>query len=384
MKRYLIAALLVVTACGGSGEARTTTPGSGGGRGGRGGSGVTPVEITVAVRGRVARTTTLAATIEPSRVVSVNAQISGPLGAVNYREGAMVSQGTVLATISAPELQAQLRSAEASLEFAASTARRSEEMFKQRVITAAEVERDRAALASAQATLDALRVRAGFTSVRAPMAGVITERLVEAGDIVSPNQRLFTIADVRTLITRVQISELDVVALRTGSEVSVTADAFPGERFTGRIRRVFPAADSVSRMVPVEVEIGGPSAARLRPGYTARVTFELAANEDAVLIPARAVVGTAGNQAVMMIEDGKPVRRGVRLGAEVSGRVEVLEGLQVGDTIILTAQGLREGATIRVVEPLAPDAGQRGAPIPARDSANDSTAASPGRSGGGT
>lgn len=359
--------LLPIAACGGASEARTAA----GGRSGRGGPTATPVEIAIAEFGRVSRSTTLAGIIEPVRVVGVNAQLAGALGQVRVLEGARVSAGDTLASIAVPELEAQLRSSEAALDFAQSTAERSEELFKGRIVTAAEVERDRAALAAARATRDAQRSRLAFAHVRAPMAGVVTERLVETGDIVSPNQRLFTVADVSSLLTRVQVSELEVGALEPGQSVTLSVDAAPGEEFTGRIRRIFPTADSTTRMIPVEVILSGATTARLRPGYTARSTFRLQARDDALLIPARAVQGSAGSLTVYVVEGGKASRRVVRTGAEVSGRVEILEGLSVGDTVIVAgATEVREGRDIRIVQPLAPEEASPGPaarPAPLRD-----------------
>lgn len=362
--------LSVAAACGERGEAKSTSGANGRRRPDP--NRATPVEIALAERGRVSRTTTLAGTIEPVRVVGVNAQLAGALDDVRVLEGARVREGDVLATIAVPELEAQLRSAEAALDFATTTAKRSEELFTQRVIIVSEVERDRAALAAARASVEALRARQTFATVRAPMAGVVTERVVETGDIVSPNQRLFTVADVSTLLTRVQVSELEVGALAAGQQVRLTVDALPGEEFTGRIRRIFPSADSVSRMIPVEVAISGAATARLRPGYTARSTFSLAARDDAILIPARAVQGGAGNQSVFMIQKGVAVRRVVRVGSDVEGRAEILEGLVAGDTVIVAgANEVREGGAIRIVDPLAPEEAT-GAPAarsaPVRDS----------------
>jgi len=198
---------------------------------------------------------------------------------------------------------------------------------------------------------------------------VITERSVETGDIVSPNQRLFTIADVSTLVTRVQVSELEVGALSPGQEVKLTVDAVPDVQFSGRIRRIFPSADSTTRMIPVEVALTGQSTSRLRPGYTARTTFHLQSRNDALLVPVRAVQGGAGSQTVYVVREGKPARQPVRTGAEVDGRVEIVDGLKVGDTVIVAgATEVREGGSIRIVEPLAPDeaggsSGARTAPM---------------------
>ncbi|MEP7383467.1 MAG: efflux RND transporter periplasmic adaptor subunit [Gemmatimonadota bacterium] len=329
------------------------------------------MEIALAEFGRVSRTTTVAGIIEPFRVVGVNAQLAGALGRVRVLEGARVAEGDTLASIVVPELDAQLQSSEAALDFARSTAERSEALFKQRIITATEVERDRAALSAAKSTREALLARLSYAIIRAPMAGVITERQVESGDIVSPNQRLFTIADVSTLLTRVQVSELQVGSLAPGETVQLTVDAFPEEQFTGRIRRIFPTADSTTRMIPVEVALTGASNARLRPGYTARSTFHLASREDALLIPVRAVQGGAGSLAVWLIRDGKPARQIVRTGAEVDGRVEIVEGLSKGDTVIVAgATEVHEGGAIRIVQPLAPEEAARGTPArvaPLRD-----------------
>ena len=344
------------------GEARTTGTGRGGG-GRPGANRITPVEVEVAREGRVERTTTVAGTIEPIRVVGVNAQLAGALASVNVLEGSRVGSGAVLATVDAKELEAQVRSAEAALAFAQSTAKRSDELFRGQIITAVEYERDKAALASAEATLEQLRARLGYATIRAPISGVVTERQVEAGDVVSTNQRLFTIADVSTLVSRVLVSELEVGALRAGQEVEMTVDALPGERFRGRIRRVFPQADSSTRMVPVEVAVTGSASTRLRPGYTARSTFQLDERTNAILVPARAVLGTSGARTVFVVENGKAERRAVRVGPEANGMVEVLEGVQAGDSVIVTgATEVREGAEVRVVQPLAPDVTPGAAP----------------------
>lgn len=318
-------------------------------------------------RGTVSRTSTVASVLEPLRTVGVNAQLSGPLLSVRVEEGNYVREGQVLAQIDARELEAQVKSAEASLELAESTAKRSDELYRQQIITAAEYERDRAALASATATLDQLRTRLGYSTLRAPMSGVITEKRVETGDIVSPQTRLFAIADVSVLVARAMVSELDVPLLQSGGTVDLTVDALGGARVTGRIRRVFPAADSTTRLVPVEVALTGSALKQLRPGYTVRVTFRLGARDDALLIPTRAVMGPAGARTVMIVHGGMGVRRPVRVGPDIDGQIEVFEGLVAGDSVIVAGHMLlREGAAVRVVPPLSPLESSVGAPNPAR------------------
>ena len=214
----------------------------------------------------------------------------------------------------------------------------------------AEFDRDRAALAVATAQLEQLRTRVEFATIRAPIAGVVTEKRVETGDVVGPQSRLFSLADISTMVVRVQVSELDVVELAAGDAVEVMLDAVPGRTLNGRIRRVFPGADPASRLVPVEVALAARDAQLARPGFLARVRFALDARQGVLLVPASAVIGGAGDQAAFVVEENRAVRRPVRTGLSSEGRVEIVEGLEPGELVIVAGgSGLRDGSEVRIV-----------------------------------
>ena len=304
-------------------------------------------------RGSVSREATVAGVLSPIRTVGVNAQLAGSLLSVRVEEGDIVREGQVLAEVDSRELRAQVRSADASLALAKSTAERSTVLYKDRVVTAAEHERDQAALASAQATLDALKTRLGYAQVRASTGGVITEKRNEAGDVIGNQARLFTIADVSTLVVRVQVSELDISGISEGQAADVTVDAIPDAKFQGKIRRIFPAADSVTRMVPVEVALSGSAVARLKPGYLARVTVKLGERPDILLTPLSSVVGSRDARAVYILHGKKVERRLVRIGQASGEVVEILEGVAEGDSVVIAgAEQLRDGAEVRIVPPI--------------------------------
>jgi membrane fusion protein (multidrug efflux system) len=313
--------------------------------------------------------------LEPIRSVGVNAQLSGILLSLKAEEGHRVAQGQVLAEIDARELEAQARSSDASLKFAQSTLERSEQLFKEQIITTAELERDRAAFEAAKATNEQLKTRLGYARVVAPISGIITEKNVEAGDIVGTQTRLFTVADVGTLVARLQVSELEVATLRPGDVVALTVDALGAEQVQGRIRRIFPAADSATRLVPVEIALTGNS--RLRPGYTVRATLALDRRDDALLVRSSAISGPAGARAVYIVKGGVVERKAVSVGSDMSGLSEILSGVAEGDSVIVSGTSMiREGAKARVVEPL----GDQIPPGQAMDSS--ATASSSGNRGG--
>ncbi|HEU4830137.1 MAG TPA: efflux RND transporter periplasmic adaptor subunit [Gemmatimonadales bacterium] len=324
-----------------------------------------PVEIAVAELGTAARTVTATGTIEPIRTVTINSQLAGAVRQVAVEEGIAVRQGTLLARIDSRELEAQLASAEANLQAAERAAERAERLRSEEIITVAEYERDIAAHAAARATRDQLRTRVGHATVRSPIAGVVLSKSVEMGDIVGTQTQLFTIGDVSSLVARLPISELDVTALDEGDEVSLTLDALPGRTLPGRIRRIFPSGDPTTRLVPVEVVLTGAAAREARPGFLARVRFQLDPRSGVLMVPAGALVDDAGGSAAFLIGQGRARRRPVERGEIYQGRVEITQGLAVGDTVAVAGvTTLRDGAQVRIVDApslVGPEAGQTSA-----------------------
>jgi membrane fusion protein (multidrug efflux system) len=309
------------------------------------------VEVSIAELGRAARSVTATGTVEPVRTVGINSQVSGALLRVNVEEGSIVSAGTVLAQIDSRELEAQLASAAANLEVAKRAAERSQELRKQQINTIAEFERDQAAYAASRSTHDQLVMRLGYATVRSPVGGIVLDKRIETGDIVSPQTRLFTIGDVSTLVVRVPVSELDVMGLSQGDAVEVTLDALPGQVVQGRVRRVFPSADTVTRLVPVEVALSGAAARLVRPGFLARVSISLDPRTNVLMVPGGALLQDPQGSVVYLVQGGKATRRSVRRGGNFQGRVEIVEGISAGDTVIVAGnRQVREGAAVRIVE----------------------------------
>lgn len=361
---FLLAGLALAAAACGRSEGAEVSGGGGGGRpgGGRGGNPdrVVPVEVQLASLGTAARTVTATGNVEPIRTVGVNSQLAGALLQVNVQEGTYVNAGAVLARVDSRELDAQLAAAEAQLELSRRTAERSETLRAQEIVTVAEYERDQAALVAARATRDQLRTRLGYATVRAPVSGVVLEKHVEAGDIVGNQTRLFSVGDMDPLVVRVPVSERDVTGLRPGDAVDIALDALPEQAVRGTVRRIFPAADSVTRLVPVEVALAGPGARQARPGFLARVTFRLSPRTGVLLVPSSALLENPTGSAVYVVEDGKASLKQVQRGITFQGNVEVVRGLTPGDSVVVVGNTqLRDGSRVRVVESATRDARAR-------------------------
>lgn len=349
--------------------------------GGGGPNAINAVEIATVETAAIARTSVVVGQLAPLRSVVVTSQTPGALTRVAVEEGVEVRAGQLLAELDGRELRAQLRAAEANRDYAKATSDRSTQMFEKKFVTAAEYERDRAALASAEATVAQIETRVSFTRILAPISGVVMQRFVQTGDIVGGQTRLFVLADVGTLVTLLPVSELEVPRLVVGAEVPVRVDAL-GREVKGTIRRIFPAADSVTRLVPVEIAVSGGTSSGLRPGYSVRVTLRLDERTGALVIPSRAVMGAQGAQYVFALSGTRVERRRVRVGSDLDGRTEVIEGLSVGDTVVTTGNALlRDGGTVRIVQPLSPEAPAPPRSLPSAGTTAGTTAADTPRTG---
>lgn len=301
-------------------------------------------------RRTLSRAVTVAGPVQPVRTIGVNSQTSGTVLAVRVQEGDAVDPGDLLARLDAREAEAQLARARATLEGASAAFQRDSALHAGTIVTAAELERSRAAYQVARSEVVLWETRHAFTRIAAPSAGVVTAKLIEAGSAVTPNQRLFDLADVSLLVVRVQLSELDVVHLAANAQVTVRLDAFPDVRLHGWVRRVFPSADPESRLVPVEVALGPrPEGVALKPGFLARVEFALERRDSVLTIPATALgVGSAAPFVYVVAGDTLQARD-VMLGITAEGWVEVTAGLAEGERVVVSgSSSLRPGMPVTV------------------------------------
>lgn len=330
--------------CGGGGQASGAQP--------RGAARAIPVAVVAVAPRDLARSVVVTGPVEPVRTIGVNSLLAGTVLAVHAQEGDRVRKGQLLAELDARETGAQFERAQAVLANARTVFERNTQLHSNKIITDAEFEQSRSAYEVARSDAEVWRTRLAFTRISAPSAGVVTAKLVESGSAVSANQRCFDLADVSLLVVRVQISELDVVHVRPGATVAVVLDAYPGSPVEGRVRRVFPSADAQSRLVPVEIALSTfPDGVAARPGFLARVTFQLDRRPGALVVPATAVGVSEEGQYVYIVEADSLVRRAVTLGLSAEGMVEVRQGLAAGDRVVTAGQAnLRPGARVRVTE----------------------------------
>lgn len=204
-----------------------------------------------------------------------------------------------------------------------------------------------------QAVVDQTRERLSYAVVRSPLSGVVIERLVEAGDYAESGDELMQIGDLSSIKVVIEVSDRDLSQVSVGQPVAVQLDAFPNETISGSITRIAPAADPTSRLIPVEITIPNASG-RIGSGLLARVTLE-GVGSDRVAIPKRALeIATGAAPTVFVVTDvsdreATVQARAVEIGRENNSMVEILSGLQPGETFVARSSGdLSDGQPVRL------------------------------------
>ncbi len=393
MRKWVIGAAVVLVALAGvmvfrgSGSADPPAARPGGAVGGQraGGAGMRApmtVEIAPTRRETVSEHITVVGNLIGAATVEVVPKVSGRLQNVAVKLGDAVRKGQTLAQVEDREIREQVRQAEASFEVARATVRqreadlkfaetaleRSRSLFSRNLLPrqtlddaearyqAAEAQLDlaRAQFNQSQARLDESRITLGNTTIASPVDGFVAKRNLDPGGFASQNSPVVSVVDLSTVRMVANLIEKDAKRVHTGTEAAVEVDAYPGERFAGRVARVAPVFDPATRTAEMEIEVPNRSG-RLKPGMYARVNLTVGVRENALVVPRNAVVDIEGRRGVFVPQENRASFRPVETGLQDENRVEITSGLNEGARVITTgALALRDGDPIQV-----PGAGSR-------------------------
>jgi RND family efflux transporter MFP subunit len=351
----LVAGSVVVFACGGK-ETET------------GMAAVDPVvtvgaeNITVAQLAELRSGPTISGSLQPRTEARVRAEIAGPVEQTHAEEGQRVRAGALLARLDDTAVRdaylsakSAVRTAESALQNAQRNLERSSRLAKagalpERDLETAQLNATNAegALADAQARLASAGKQLAQTTVRAPITGVISDREVDAGDVVTVGAELFRIVDLGSLRLEASVAASEIDRLKPGMPVEFGVSGYD-RRFTGRIERINPTVDPTTGQVRIYVTIPNERQSLVSGLFAeGRVATD---TRKAIGVPADAVDERGTEPVLHVVKAGRvkhlPVRLGVR--DEATNLVEIASGVAAGDTVLLgSAQGVAEGATIRV------------------------------------
>jgi RND family efflux transporter MFP subunit len=325
-----------------------------------------PEAITIANVGMLATGPALSGTLVAERTAAIRAEVAGQVMSIQREPGDRVAAGDALAHIDDRAIVDAWLSAKSGVtqaDMAADIAKRELERATRLNAAGAISERDlentRRANLGAQAQLEDAKARLAqaqkqkdATVVKAPYAGVVADRTVNAGDIVAPGAPLFTVVDPTTMRLEANIPASQLGAVRLGAPVTFAVTGYPDRKFTGTIAHIAPSADAATRQVRVIARIPNQGAG-LVAGLFAEGRVSSTVHE-ALTAPQNAVDQRGIRPTVSRLKNGRVERVEVTLGAkdEATERVELTSGVTRGDTLLVgAALGITSGTPLRVSAP---------------------------------
>ncbi|MES2639995.1 MAG: efflux RND transporter periplasmic adaptor subunit [Myxococcota bacterium] len=309
-----------------------------------------PVRVEVLVAAAAENALEATGTVEALDTAELRPEVAGLVTAVLFEDGDKVRRGQALVRLRDADAKAALTEARARTSLAKLERDRRAPLVGGGDVSQAELDRADAEVALASAELARAEEGLRRTVLLAPFDGVVGRRDVAPGERIDPTRAVTRIEGIGRLVVEVALPEAALASVAVGQTAVVRVDALPDRTFPGVVSYVAPRVASDTRTVDVRVAVTDPDAP-LRPGMTGAVRVVTLVRADAVLVPTQAVIRSATGAAVYVVgADSTVALRPIRTGERAEARIEALEGLAAGDSVVIEGlTRLRPGATVKVL-----------------------------------
>ena len=315
--------------------------------------------------------------------VMIRPEVAGRIKAILFTEGQRVHKGQLLVQLDDQLQAAQVAQAKAEMSIAEANHKRNQELVAQNFISKRSVDESAAALEVAQAKYELALATLQRLKIVAPFDGVTGLKQVSVGDYLKDGADIVNLEDIDAVLVDFRLPERFQSKIRTGQMAQLSVDALPGRPFQALLQAVDPLIDANGRSVGIRGCIDNRQR-QLRPGMFARVNTVFGVREQALTVPEEAIVPQGGRAFVVKIVPGETPdslvaqRVAVKTGVRQPGKVEILEGLDAGDTVVTAGhQRLqKDGTPVRVIDLAAAGKGPAGAASGPQAAASNAAAAS--------
>ncbi|MBN9297651.1 MAG: efflux RND transporter periplasmic adaptor subunit [Filimonas sp.] len=327
-------------------------------------------EIVPVAKGRLSSSLQLPGELIAYQQVDLYAKVSSFVKSLNADVGSAVSQGQLLATMEAPELNSQLAAAESRLKAQEAVYYASKALYDRLFETSktpgtvsqndldqalAKKNADYAQLEAAKSSYKEVADTRNYLQIRAPFSGVISSRNANPGAYVGPAGKgselpLFTLQEQKRLRLVISVPEAYTSLLANTTTVAFTVKALPNEKFTAKIKRMAGALDSRLRAERVEMDVFNDNK-KLLPGMVSEVSLPLPAQDSTFIIPKSALVNSTEKVFVIRVINNKAEWVDVKKGREADGKVEIYGDLKPEDKLVKVASDeIRNGSELKKVK----------------------------------
>ena len=285
----------------------------------------------------------------PYQHVAVMSEAAGKIIQLNFDNGSIVQAGATLASIDNDLLKIQLETTKINLAKAGNDFKRLNILLGEGGVTQQQLDDAKLGIDNLNSQVKSIEKQIAMSYVKAPISGVISNKMVEKGSLVAPSMKLADLTNISRLKMQVYLTEEQVVTVKKGQRLQMVVDLFPDKKFEGTVNFIDVNADPTRRYL-VEIEISNPGNT-LKAGMTGTVFFEGGVEREVLAIPREAITGSLQAAKVYVVENGKAILRPIETGNIFGENVHVRSGLTAGETIVVSGQiNLEDGMDIQIAE----------------------------------
>ena len=285
----------------------------------------------------------------PNKRVLMRSEIDGVIEKIDFEEGDEITKGKRLVDISTKEHRLKLKIAITDSNLADINIKRDEKLAAQNLIPNAQLDQTKTRAESASLNKELAEISLNKSLISSPLKGTIKTRHIKVGEFVRKGDKLVEILDIDKIIVKVNIPEQEILSIQVGQNVEVALYIMEKKTFLGRVKNIGLEADSSNRTFPVEILVDNRER-QLRAGMLARATFTKNVDQDQIVIPRHTILERDQGRVVYVFEDGKAFRRDITIGLSQLDQVQVVQGLNKGELIVVEGHTkLTDGEEVNVV-----------------------------------
>lgn len=328
------------------------------------------VEVAKVETAKLVDDTQSVGSLRSNQGVILRPEVGGRVSQILFKDGQRVKKGQLLVQFDDQLPVAQLMQAKAEMSIAQANHTRNKELVAQNFISKRSLDESEAALQVAEAKLSLAQATLQRLKVLAPFDGVAGLRQINVGDYLKDGADMVNVEDIDAVLLDFRLAERFQTKIKPGQKAQVSFDALPGKQFTAVVQAIDPLIDANGRSIGVRGCIDNRQM-QLRPGMFARVSAVFGERENAMVIPEEAIVPQGGRAFVVKVVAGAnkdeqiSERVAVKVGLRQPGKVEILEGLSVGDTVVVAGQQRlqKDGTVVKVIDNSKAPGASAGKPV---------------------
>ena len=311
---------------------------------------VVPVEISKVKRGDIQDMLQFNATLETENTVKIFSRLEGTIVNKPLEEGTFVSKGQVLTELDGREQRLAKEKALINYDKQKNEFARMEALHKKELISVEEYDKAKLTLGQMRVEFESAKLNYDYTRIKSPISGVVSKRLVNMGDRVSPGMEIYEVVNLKEKIAKIYVPENYLLMIRNGITAKFIADVHADKVFTGYVKRISPVVDPTSGTFKVTVAVKD-NENFLKPGMFVNVQLVTDTHENTLYIPKTALVFNSDKAFFYTVEkDSIAIKHELKKGFEDNARVEILNPVDAGSHIIIVGQsGLKDSAQVKIV-----------------------------------